>query len=162
MHTTREETIAFLESNTNKDECWLWTGAVDEKGYGKIFYQGNPVLVHRLSAHLFLGMNLYSNIQALHKIICRNKNCWNPDHLYLGTNQENRRDAVKTGDAFNSTAAMRKLQTHCIHGHPLEGDNLYIAKDGRRRCATCRRNNAKRHDETKQFVLKLRNKTKEK
>lgn len=27
----------------------------------------------------------------------------------------------------------------CKYGHPLEGDNLYISSEGRRRCRTCRR-----------------------
>lgn len=31
-------------------------------------------------------------------------------------------------------------KTHCIHGHPFEGENLYVnPKTGARICKTCRR-----------------------
>lgn len=30
--------------------------------------------------------------------------------------------------------------THCIHGHPLSGENLYVEPNGKRRCRECRRN----------------------
>lgn len=30
-------------------------------------------------------------------------------------------------------------KTHCVNGHPLEGDNLYVVpSDGRRQCRTCK------------------------
>lgn len=29
--------------------------------------------------------------------------------------------------------------THCIHGHPLSGDNLYHRRDGGRMCRECKR-----------------------
>lgn len=31
----------------------------------------------------------------------------------------------------------RPGQDHCIHGHPLYGDNLYVRTDGKRICRTC-------------------------
>jgi hypothetical protein len=38
-------------------------------------------------------------------------------------------------------ARRRREQTHCKHGHPLSGANLYLRPDrpGRRECKTCRR-----------------------
>jgi hypothetical protein len=33
---------------------------------------------------------------------------------------------------------MRKLLTHCKWGHPYSGENLFISKNGRRVCRTCR------------------------
>jgi hypothetical protein len=38
----------------------------------------------------------------------------------------------------NGITARRARQTHCIHGHELSGDNLYLHKKGRQ-CKTCRR-----------------------
>lgn len=34
------------------------------------------------------------------------------------------------------------MATHCKHGHPLTGENLYVSPQGLRQCITCRR---KRH-----------------
>lgn len=33
----------------------------------------------------------------------------------------------------------RVLKTHCLHGHPLSGDNLYVAHSGQRVCRECQR-----------------------
>jgi hypothetical protein len=35
------------------------------------------------------------------------------------------------------TAATHAKQTHCIHGHPFAGDNLYDRPTGGRACRTC-------------------------
>ena len=36
------------------------------------------------------------------------------------------------------------IKTLCKRGHPLDGENLYITPDGKRRCRTCRREANKR------------------
>jgi hypothetical protein len=41
-------------------------------------------------------------------------------------------------------AALNKLKTHCVRGHPLSGDNLKSTKSGHRRCKQCARDAAKR------------------
>ena len=48
--------------------------------------------LHRLSAHLFLGLDLNSELQALHRKECYSRSCWNPEHLYVGTMQQNMAD----------------------------------------------------------------------
>lgn len=34
-------------------------------------------------------------------------------------------------------------KTHCLRGHPLEGDNLYMATNGTRRCIECQKQHSK-------------------
>lgn len=122
--------------------CWLYTGPLNKKGYGEIYYNHHKVHVHRLSAFLS-GIILDWNdktIHALHKKECPNKHCGNFEHLYAGTNSDNQRDMYDKGHIHH-----RKFLTQCKYGHPLEGENLYIAKDGRRRCNECRRRNARQH-----------------
>lgn len=56
-----------------------------------------------------------------------------PENLYWGTHTDNMRDAVRNGGDYNTK------KTHCKHGHPLSGDNLYVPP-GRptwRMCRTC-------------------------
>lgn len=38
----------------------------------------------------------------------------------------------------------RPLKTHCIHGHPMSGDNVVVTADGRRRCRACNAADARR------------------
>lgn len=37
-----------------------------------------------------------------------------------------------------AAAALRREQTHCKHGHPLSGENLFINRNGSRVCRKCR------------------------
>ncbi len=44
--------------------------------------------------------------------------------------------------AFEAKPPQRRDQTHCLHGHPLSGDNLRVAYEGKypkRRCRICER-----------------------
>lgn len=125
-----------LNDKTVKDEktgCWLWIGSNDgRKGYGKIRFKYRKFAVHRVSAHLFLGLDITNREeQALHKPICPNKNCWNPDHLYVGTRYDNAADATSLG-RYTATRA-NSFKTQCPAGHPLDGER----GDGARYCKTC-------------------------
>jgi hypothetical protein len=51
--------------------------------------------VHRLAAHLWLGLDLDSRVCVLHR--CDNPPCFNPDHLFLGTQSDNLRDSISKG-----------------------------------------------------------------
>lgn len=82
------------------EECWIFTGSLDNRGYGQIFVQvgDKPEKVHRLSAHFFLGYD-FGSLQVNHK--CDNKRCWNPKHIYIGTQGENIFDSIAKGTHAN-------------------------------------------------------------
>lgn len=61
---------------------------------------------------------------------CRNRGCVNPEHLEPVTTQ------VNTLRGIGPTAENAR-KTHCKHGHPLEGDNLYVDPEGKRKCRAC-------------------------
>ncbi|WP_257556500.1 hypothetical protein [Sphingobium sp. CFD-2] len=108
------------------DECWLWTGAKNDGGYG--------TLSTRKASHVSLeidGRPRPPKAFALHS--CDNPPCVNPKHLRWGSNKENMRDMVKR----RRHHAMRREA--CIHGHPLSGENLIIRQNGQRGCRTCQR-----------------------
>lgn len=75
--------------------CWLYTGSILSNGYGNIKYKGKTKLVHRLSLEVFKNVIFEADEQSNHTIECPNKHCFNPDHLYKGTQTNNMRDRSK-------------------------------------------------------------------
>lgn len=114
------------------DKCWLFKGTKNKDGYGMIRYKGKMVSVHRLSAHLHLDLDMEDKQKhALHK--CSAKNCWNPEHLYIGTNTDNQQDSIFIGTMHKGN--QHTNQEFCKRGHSLE--DAYITRLGRRKCRIC-------------------------
>ena len=78
------------------DTCWLWTGAKNDKGYGQIRSPGRIDFAHRLSWTLERG-DIPPGLSVCHH--CDTPLCVNPDHLFLGTQQDNSRDMGQKGRA---------------------------------------------------------------
>lgn len=74
--------------------CWEWTASRRQKGYGQ-FWMGNTMKrTHRLSWELLRGP-IPDGLHVLHN--CDNRLCVNPDHLRLGTHQENIAEMIAKG-----------------------------------------------------------------
>lgn len=71
-------------------DCWWWTKGCFVRGYGSINYCKRSVYVHRLAAHLWLDFDINSDLKVCHK--CDNPKCFNPDHLFIGTQRDNFND----------------------------------------------------------------------
>ena len=76
--------------------CWLWEGAVCGGGYGCIGETGTRKILaaHRVSWELHNG-KIPDGKWVLHK--CDVRPCVNPEHLFLGTLQDNMDDMVSKG-----------------------------------------------------------------
>ncbi len=94
-------------SYVDKSEgCWLWKGAVSKGGYA--YLSDGSKLKHRVRAHRFSWELHFGPIPA-DKEVCHNcdadyppgdityRRCVRPDHLFLGTHQENMADMVAKG-----------------------------------------------------------------
>lgn len=89
----------FMEkvSIDEKTGCWIWTGMINMFGYGIIKYKSLPPKMktaHRASYFLHHG-EFDFKLNVLHK--CDLPVCVNPDHLFLGTHQDNMDDRQRKG-----------------------------------------------------------------
>lgn len=80
--------------------CWLWTGFVNEDGYG-IFCTGSyraktrrHIKAHRLAYEIFCGP-IPDGKLVCHT--CDTPSCVNPDHLFIGSWADNVADMVRKG-----------------------------------------------------------------
>lgn len=74
--------------------CTLWSGASNEKGYGQVTYEGKHQLLHRLIWEKTYGA-IPDGMYVLHH--CDKPACYEPLHLWLGSNDDNMRDKVLKG-----------------------------------------------------------------
>lgn len=80
--------------------CWEWGGQRDRGGYGRANFSSGTrnstkfFGVHRLSYEHYVGP-INKGLHVLHK--CDNRCCFNPEHLFLGTHQDNMNDMHKKG-----------------------------------------------------------------
>lgn len=108
--------------------CWEWTGHRAFGGYGQFFDGGRLVQAHRWAYERWVGP-IPKGYEAHHR--CEYPPCVNPAHLQALTPRENTL-------ASDTIAARNAAKTHCIHGHPLSGDNL-LMRGTKRKCRTCKR-----------------------
>lgn len=81
----------ILKRNIDENGCWIWKGSLSNKGYGKTSYSK---YVHRLSYEAFVS-EIPKGKCVLHK--CDVTNCFNPEHLFIGSLSDNMKDMVEKG-----------------------------------------------------------------
>lgn len=137
LKRTRKERLLLNRRIDNKTGCWLWTGTLSRAGYGCVGFGGKTYQVHRVSYEEFIGP--IKNL-VLHKIICPNRRCFNPEHLYDGTYYENVMDSLS--NKTHHGVAM----TVCKNGH--EFDTIFW---GKRVCSKCKRDRDRKRYELQQL-----------
>lgn len=112
----------FWEKVDKTGECWVWTGAKTDQGYGS-FWTGTDVdLAHRVAWRL-AGNPDVPELDHVKAKGCTSRLCVRLDHLEPVTHAENM-ERTKTGS--------------CRQGHSFTAETTYIRKDnGRRTCLVC-------------------------
>lgn len=83
--------------------CWIWKKTTRKDGYGITWYNGTTDYIHRVSYKIFKG-DFDSNFVVRHT--CDNPSCVNPNHLLLGSDQDNSTDMV------NRNRSIKGSQVH--------------------------------------------------
>jgi len=87
--------LSYVDCANNIKECWIWNGALNKKGYGKVCFKENKTAIaSRVSYEIFKGP-IEVGLYICH--MCDNPRCVNPDHLWVGTHVENMTDMRKKG-----------------------------------------------------------------
>jgi len=103
-------------------ECWVWTGARDPLGYGRIGLGGRSdgvSLTHRVAWLLTYGA-VSDGMCVLHA--CDNPSCVRPDHLFLGTRDDNNKDMTRKGRHGRNTLTdeqVRDIRRRRAAGEPI-------------------------------------------
>jgi len=80
------------------DECWEWQACVESQwGYGQFSVDGDARSAHRVAYKLEKGS--IGDMFVLHT--CDNRTCVNPNHLYLGTHEDNMNDRDERGRTYS-------------------------------------------------------------
>lgn len=91
----KEAFLANVQPEPNSG-CWLWDAAWKARGYGYCNRKsiGLGTAAHRISYSLFVG-DIPEDMHVLHK--CDITCCVNPDHLFLGSHDDNMKDMARKG-----------------------------------------------------------------
>jgi hypothetical protein len=137
---------AFWAKVEKTDGCWLWTGPLDEQGYGRIKWNEQQ-LAHRVSYILAAGPIpeglaidhvCHNGTDCQGGPSCIHRRCVNPAHLEPVTAGENLRRSHVVG---------RLAKTVCIRGHEFTEESVYVTPNGHRQCLECRRQREREYRE---------------
>jgi hypothetical protein len=115
--------LFWANHTVSKNGCWEWDGAKQEKGYGRVFFNGEYFYAHRLAWILTNGP-IPDGFYICHH--CDNTSCINPAHLFVGTSYDNAMDR----ESKNRNKGNKKLsENDVILARQLYNRGLATIKD---------------------------------
>lgn len=138
--------IESLISPEPNSGCWLWMGACNSKGYGRL---GASEMAHRAVLRT-LGTIVPDGLEVDH--LCRVRSCVNPAHLDIVTHQINlsRKPVPPTCPLGHSNFSIRRGKRECLECGRIRSNAAY-----RLRSKNERRGRRWLTDDEKQKILDL-------
>lgn len=103
----KEKLLNTSEINLSTN-CREWTGCKIPSGYGTYRFHSETHYVHRLAYEVFIG-KIPKKMHILHS--CHNRACIEPQHLRVGSHQENLKERDDAGrQARGERGGMSKLK----------------------------------------------------
>jgi hypothetical protein len=90
--------------------CWLKTTGLMWKGYGQINISGKNQRAHRVAYEYWVGP-IPNSMLVCHS--CDNRACIRPDHLFLGSPQDNTDDMMNKDRVQGQSCPHRKRWSTC-------------------------------------------------
>jgi hypothetical protein len=124
------------------NDCWIWNAGRQTRGYGAFAYQPKrSVTAHRVAWAIKNANGELPDPSLVVMHSCDNKLCVNPNHLSLGTIEENNRDAREKGltKSIETIVGFPILNKTCRHGHERTLENtVFRQKKGKPPYALCK------------------------
>lgn len=89
-------------------KCHIWTGYKKKSGYGTFNLDGRRIGAHRAAYMIFVKF-VPDGVCVLHK--CDNPSCVNLNHLFLGSLDDNMKDAASKGRMPRGESSYRAILT---------------------------------------------------
>jgi len=118
-----EEAVLVRTDKKSPDECWEWQGqrrkpkGNAKSGYGRLEFKGKQYTAHKLAWELHNKTTVPDGYVVCHS--CDNPCCVNPNHLFLGSNQDNMTDRNKK---------QRQAKGKDIHTNKLSQEDVKYIK----------------------------------